>query len=183
MTDVKLIPIHEAQDALGGIGRTTLWRLVRDGHLEQVHIGRRAFITADSIDAYVAGLATRTDEAPPTPTQNKSETQHNWDAMLRNLREGVAVIRHDPPMSIVDAREFDEHPAGRSVDLTKFVREEALRAMPLALTLEDGSELIGYFLIESEVREIGGERTLLVPTIRSNITKRVKTIRTRTDAT
>ena len=52
-----LIPYGDAMEALGGIGRSTLWRLVRDGHLIRVNIGRRGFITAASITAYVEELS------------------------------------------------------------------------------------------------------------------------------
>lgn len=56
-----LIPIDDARNGrLGGIGRTTVYRLINAGQLTRVNIGRRAFITAESIDAYIATL---TEEA------------------------------------------------------------------------------------------------------------------------
>lgn len=51
-----LVPIPETQEALGGVGRTTVWKLVKDKQLEQVNIGRRSFITAESLEAYVGRL-------------------------------------------------------------------------------------------------------------------------------
>ncbi|WP_255206944.1 helix-turn-helix domain-containing protein [Mycolicibacterium sp. PAM1] len=48
-----LVPIEDAQTELGGIGRTTLYRLIEEGHLVRARIGRRAFITGDSIAAYI----------------------------------------------------------------------------------------------------------------------------------
>lgn len=51
-----LIPIEDAQQELGGIGRTTLYRLIEQGHLVRANIGRRAFITGDSIAAYIASI-------------------------------------------------------------------------------------------------------------------------------
>jgi predicted DNA-binding transcriptional regulator AlpA len=51
-----LVPIPDSQARLGGIGRTTIWKLVKQGDLEQVHIGKRAFITAESLEAYVGRL-------------------------------------------------------------------------------------------------------------------------------
>lgn len=59
----KLVPIEDAQNELGGIGRTTLYRLIEEGHLVRARIGRRAFITGDSIDAYIATIID-SDEAP-----------------------------------------------------------------------------------------------------------------------
>lgn len=52
----RLVPLPEAWAALGGIGRSTGYELVDDGKLTRVNIGRRAFITADSLDSYVAEL-------------------------------------------------------------------------------------------------------------------------------
>jgi hypothetical protein len=49
----KLLSIPEAQRELGEIGRTTLWKLAKTGEVTEVRIGHRAFITAESIAAYV----------------------------------------------------------------------------------------------------------------------------------
>lgn len=51
-----LIPIPESQQSLGGVGRTTIWKLIKAGELERVCIGRRSFITAESLEAYVGRL-------------------------------------------------------------------------------------------------------------------------------
>lgn len=56
-----LVPIDQAQLELGGIGRTTLYRLIDEGHLVRANIGRRAFITGESITAYIASI---TEEQP-----------------------------------------------------------------------------------------------------------------------
>ena len=53
MDNRALVPIDQAQSELGGIGRTTLYRLIEEGHLVRANIGRRAFITGDSIAAYI----------------------------------------------------------------------------------------------------------------------------------
>ncbi len=55
-TGRQLVPYDEVREVLGGIGRTTLWQLVESGELVRVKLGRRAFITAKSIDAYVDRL-------------------------------------------------------------------------------------------------------------------------------
>jgi predicted DNA-binding transcriptional regulator AlpA len=52
-----LLSIPGACEALGGLGRTTLWQLAKDGELTQVKIGRRSFITVKSIEAYVNRLS------------------------------------------------------------------------------------------------------------------------------
>lgn len=51
-----LVPIEDAQIELGGISRTTLYKLLEEGHLVRARIGRRAFITGDSIAAYIAHI-------------------------------------------------------------------------------------------------------------------------------
>ncbi|MHA7664476.1 helix-turn-helix domain-containing protein [Mycolicibacterium sp. HS_4_1] len=48
-----LVPIEDAQQELGGISRTTLYKLFDEGHLVRARIGRRAFVTGDSIAAYI----------------------------------------------------------------------------------------------------------------------------------
>ena len=54
----RLVSMQEAREHyLGGLGRTTLYELIKRGELTQVHIGRRGFITADSLEHYVTRLA------------------------------------------------------------------------------------------------------------------------------
>jgi excisionase family DNA binding protein len=48
-----LIPIPDSCAMLGGITRPTLYDLINGGEIDRVKIGKRAFITAASIDAYV----------------------------------------------------------------------------------------------------------------------------------
>jgi hypothetical protein len=52
-----LYPYEEARERLGGIGRSTLYKLVERGDLVNVKIGRHSFITGDSISTFVAHLA------------------------------------------------------------------------------------------------------------------------------
>jgi hypothetical protein len=56
-TNRLLVPYDDARTALGGIGRTTLYELVDSGRLVKVNIGRRGFITAKSLAAYVDSLS------------------------------------------------------------------------------------------------------------------------------
>ena len=51
-----LVPIPGAQKELGEISRTTVYKLVDDEELVKVNIGRRSFITAESLAAYVERL-------------------------------------------------------------------------------------------------------------------------------
>ena len=55
--DQLLVPVPAAGAALGGVSRTTVYALVNAGELVKVNIGRRGFITAESLAAYVDRLA------------------------------------------------------------------------------------------------------------------------------
>ena len=52
----RLVPIPGTQTTLGGVSRSTVYDLINQGHLKKVSIGRRSFITAESLDAYVESL-------------------------------------------------------------------------------------------------------------------------------
>jgi hypothetical protein len=54
--DQLLVPVPAACTALGGVSRTTVYALVNQGELVKVNIGRRGFITAESLAAYVDRL-------------------------------------------------------------------------------------------------------------------------------
>lgn len=51
-----LIPLPESRQRLGGIGHSTIYALIDKGELVKVNIGRRSFITAESLAAYVNRL-------------------------------------------------------------------------------------------------------------------------------
>ncbi|MCW2497515.1 hypothetical protein [Jatrophihabitans sp.] len=57
MTERLLHSIEEAQMSLGGYSRSGIYRLAAAGEIDFVHIGRRAFVTAESLRAYVQRLA------------------------------------------------------------------------------------------------------------------------------
>ena len=49
----RLVAIADATAELGGVSRSTIYDLVNRGELTKVNIGRRGFITAESLDVYV----------------------------------------------------------------------------------------------------------------------------------
>ncbi|CAA0120985.1 Uncharacterised protein [Mycolicibacterium vanbaalenii] len=53
----RLVPIPEAREVLGGIGHTTIYDLIKRGEIVKVNIGRRGFITSESLAAYVDRLS------------------------------------------------------------------------------------------------------------------------------
>jgi excisionase family DNA binding protein len=52
----KLLDIEATQEQLGGLGRTTVFELIRAGKLRSVKVGKRRMIPQSQIDAYIAGL-------------------------------------------------------------------------------------------------------------------------------
>jgi hypothetical protein len=56
-TERLLVPYDEARRKLGDIGRTTMYELFDQGELVRVNIGRRGFVTAKSLAAYVDRLS------------------------------------------------------------------------------------------------------------------------------
>lgn len=53
-TPSLLLDQDEAARLLGGIDRTTIWRMRKRGDLTTVMIGSRAFVTRQSIDEFVS---------------------------------------------------------------------------------------------------------------------------------
>ena len=56
-TERLLVPYDEARRRLGDIGRTKFYELIEQKKLVRVSIGRRGFITAESLTAYVDRLS------------------------------------------------------------------------------------------------------------------------------
>jgi hypothetical protein len=56
----RLVSIPDARFELGGIGHTTIYDLINRRELVKVNIGRRSFITAESLAAYVDSLSEAT---------------------------------------------------------------------------------------------------------------------------
>lgn len=49
------VVLHTLAQAMArlGVGRSTLYTLMRSGQIETVHIGRRVLIPSDTIDAFI----------------------------------------------------------------------------------------------------------------------------------
>lgn len=59
MGENLLLPIWpDTGQALGGIGRTKVFELIKSGELRTVRIGRRHFVVAESVGEYVRRLQT-----------------------------------------------------------------------------------------------------------------------------
>jgi excisionase family DNA binding protein len=73
----------EAKTALG-VGTQRLYDLINNGTLDARRLGRRTYITADSIEAFVASL-------PPVVTPTMAKAEHNrWSG--RNPLAGVQQV-------------------------------------------------------------------------------------------
>jgi hypothetical protein len=53
----RLVSISETRAILRGIGHTTVYELVNRGDIAKVNIGRRGFITSESLEAYMDRLS------------------------------------------------------------------------------------------------------------------------------
>jgi len=63
----RLVSIPEARTILGGIGHTTVYQLVNRGEIVKVNIGRRGFITSESLEAYMDRLNPPSASRDPIP--------------------------------------------------------------------------------------------------------------------
>ncbi|TAM68292.1 helix-turn-helix domain-containing protein [Mycobacterium sp.] len=59
LVPIGMTPDEGARFALGGVSRPTIYSLVKRGELCHVNVGRRGFITAASIDAYIERLTAK----------------------------------------------------------------------------------------------------------------------------
>jgi hypothetical protein len=66
--DQLLVPIPDTCSKLGNVSRTTVYALVNQGELVKVNIGRRGFITAESLAAYVDRLSEAAASGTSTPS-------------------------------------------------------------------------------------------------------------------
>lgn len=71
----RLVSIPDTRRALGGIGHTTVYELINRGEIVKVNLGRRSFITAQSLGEYIERLtasATVGDSAPQVADVDRS---------------------------------------------------------------------------------------------------------------
>lgn len=52
----RILSIAEAQEALGGVSRGKLYRMIEVGEVTRINLGARAFITVESIDRHLDRL-------------------------------------------------------------------------------------------------------------------------------
>jgi hypothetical protein len=93
----RLLPVEEARRYLGGISRTMLYQLMSRGDIRRVNIGRRSFVSAESLQAYVHRQQANDDlDRPNLNEQQLFEYLHD-DEMLPVTRRAVkdAVIRRE----------------------------------------------------------------------------------------
>ena len=74
-----LIPRPDARRILGGIGETKLWELEKANELEVVRIGRRSFVTTESLYAYVERLRGANDPSAEAEASQDEITTDGGD--------------------------------------------------------------------------------------------------------
>ncbi len=92
---VRLVSIADACEQLGGIGRTTLYELIDQGHLVRARIGRRAFITGESIEGYLHQIEPSDGQQKAIPTDTGSPpglSSHARVAGLYFKKEGTVEV-------------------------------------------------------------------------------------------
>jgi hypothetical protein len=57
----RLVPIPEVRRILGDIGNTTVYELIKRREIVKINIGRRGFVTSESLDAYMDRLTARAE--------------------------------------------------------------------------------------------------------------------------
>lgn len=63
----QLHDIETTQRLLGGVGRTTVFELIRTGQLRSVTVGRRRMVPQSQIDRFIAGQLDRRTSSEPVP--------------------------------------------------------------------------------------------------------------------
>jgi hypothetical protein len=84
----RLLPITEARQFLGGIGHTTIYELVNRGEIVKVNIGRRGFITSESLEAYVDRLSSIS--LGTATSHGESQKALSIDELARGALEDVS---------------------------------------------------------------------------------------------
>lgn len=79
MQDRELYSIEEARALLGGIARNTIYELMRTASLPSVVIGRRRFVSAESINAFIAGASTTVSPAVNGSRSLRSSRQQSLE--------------------------------------------------------------------------------------------------------
>jgi len=98
MGDKVLLPIWpDTGQALGGIGRTKVFELIKNGELRAVKIGRRTFVVAESVSDFIRRL----EQQPSQTTCGLTGVTTDIDEAGRHQRPAAAATtserqpRHD----------------------------------------------------------------------------------------
>lgn len=75
MSKADLYTIQEAMEVLGGISRGTVYKLMREGVLASVLIGRRRLIPCRAIDNFIASATTTRSPSLNVPSRSQIKLQ------------------------------------------------------------------------------------------------------------
>jgi excisionase family DNA binding protein len=90
----ELYSIEDARFLLGGISRVTIYELLNNGELASVVIGRRRFIPAGAITAFIATTSTHT-----APSERRASGRHR--PVQIQLQLEPAAPKHGRPRGIL----------------------------------------------------------------------------------
>jgi excisionase family DNA binding protein len=85
--DILTLTIHDACKALG-VGRTNLYRLISEGHIEARALGGRTVVPVDSLRAFVSRL-------PPAPIRARRRVVDVGSAKSKPTRSIPRAVRDD----------------------------------------------------------------------------------------
>jgi excisionase family DNA binding protein len=83
-TQSLLLTTEEAADVLR-VGRTTVYSLIKDGHLRPVHIGRSCRISRAELERYVNRL-----DAPPPTVRSRPQPRTQTTVEQRTLFDDLS---------------------------------------------------------------------------------------------
>lgn len=91
MADRRLYSLDEAMEYLGGITKPTLYELINQENVQRVKIGRRSFITRESLDQYIER---QIQESPHIPSMHKAILNRHNTLMESNETVAHWFFRH-----------------------------------------------------------------------------------------
>ncbi|MBS2533753.1 excisionase family DNA-binding protein [Catenulispora sp. NF23] len=130
-----LLSVEEAAEALG-LGRTSVYSLIKSGHIESVKVGRRRCIPVDVIEPYLQGLAERQGSDVAEYLAQQRQARENRSSAGVGLElvqiQGPGVVeQEDPDVDISHDLPGNEPPKRR-------------RKRPEGTRAPDGTETVYY---------------------------------------
>ena len=88
----ELVPIPDVQQAIGGVSRQTVYNMIAAGSLRRVNVGRRAFITRASLEAFLQHVLDNPRKCP-TCGAPRGRWDFAGDVQVLSPTEMIAMAR------------------------------------------------------------------------------------------